>query len=81
MAVVINMGDLRAGVPANEENERKNLAERWLEEPFLRAELARVEMCRADHPSQVSEGVINYLFAGAMCLLGCSAFWFVKYVM
>ncbi|WP_347490691.1 hypothetical protein [Desulfoscipio sp. XC116] len=76
MAVVISMGDLRKP-PADEQ---ENMAVRYLEDPFLRAELARAEMCRAEHPGQVNEGIINYVFAWAISYTGVCAYWFVKYV-
>lgn len=76
VAVVISMGNLRESPAIKQENK----AVRWLEDPFLQAELARVEMCRADHPSHVNEGIINYIFACAISYVGVSAYWLVKYI-
>ncbi|MBF7084565.1 hypothetical protein IT084_16630 [Desulfallas sp. Bu1-1] len=76
MAVVLNIGGWR-GKPVLK---RENWAERYLENPFLKAELARVEISRADHPSLVSDKIVRVLFVWAMIHNSFSACWFVKYV-
>lgn len=77
MAVVMNMADWRCG---NTVEERKNWLQNMLEKPFYNAELHRVNMSRAEHPSQSNESVLDVLFTWAALYVGISAYWFVKYI-
>lgn len=77
MAVVLNFGEQRENSVLPE---KKGWAERCLENPFLKAELARVEISRAGHPSLVNEKILPVLFSWAMVQNSLSAYWFVKYV-
>ncbi|SFR00413.1 hypothetical protein [Desulfoscipio geothermicus] len=75
MAIVMPIGGLRSGPVLKEEN----LVERLLESPFFKAEMARSEMWRAEHPSETSEGIIDILLVWAVTYIGLSAYWIVKY--
>lgn len=74
--MLLNMGECLAAP----NRKRENAAERLLEDPFLKMELARAEMCRANQPSEVNEGIINVLSVWAIIFCGVSIYWFVKYV-
>lgn len=76
MSLVLSIGDW---VSAPVERP-KNLMERVFEQPLYDAEMVRVELVRAGHPSEVNENILNFLFAWAIIYTGLSAYWFVKYV-
>jgi len=76
MALVLNIGEWRVEqVPV-----KGNWFERYLEYSLFRAEMARVEITRADHPQQVKENIVNILTLWAILQVGLSAYLFVKYV-
>ncbi|WP_157833574.1 hypothetical protein [Desulfotruncus alcoholivorax] len=76
MALVVSIGDWVTG-PVERP---KNLMERIFEQPLFDAEMVRVELTRAGHPSEVNENILNFLFTWAIIHIGLSAYWFVKYV-
>jgi len=76
MAMVISMGEWKSEVPAKQ----SNWFERVFEQPFFDAEMARVELSRADHPSEASYAVIYALYTWAVFYIGISIQWFVKYI-
>lgn len=77
MAVILSMGDF--GIKQPEAN-NDNGAKKWFEDAFYNAEMHRVSMSRAQHPSQASENVIDLLYVWAVAYTGFTACWFVKYV-
>ena len=76
MALVLSIGDWVSG-PVERP---KSLMERVFEQPLFDAEMARVELTRADHPNEVNENILNFIFTWAVIYIGLSAYWFVKYV-
>jgi len=70
------MGAWKSEVPAKQ----SNWFERVFEQPFFDAEMARVELSRAGHPSEANYAVIYALYAWAVIYIGMSIQWFVKYI-
>jgi len=77
MAVILSMGDL--GIKQPQADNKKSM-KKWFENPFYDAEMHRVNMSRAVHPSQANENVIDLLYIWAAVYTGFSMHWFVKYV-
>ena len=76
MALVLSIGDWVTG-PAGKP---QSFMERIFEQPLFEAEMARVEATRADHPREVNENILNFLFTWAIIHIAISTYWFVKYV-
>lgn len=71
---------IHKGVPyMSAEKEPQNWIERYLQEPFCKAELARAEMLRTNHPEKNAKGVIGTLAVFSTVYGGFCLYWFVKY--
>lgn len=75
-----NRSYIHRGVPyMPAKKEPQNWIERYLQEPFCKAELARAEMLRTNHPGKNTKGVIGTLAVFSTVYAGFCLYWFVKY--